>query len=101
MNELIKITTDSIKWFAPDSEDGERSLRQHAFVHKVCKTAWIREEYNGNISLCKGGSLNDGEEKNTAFVDIEGEQFDESKACKKCLKIYNDLNKALKAINEI
>lgn len=62
-----------IKWFTPDSYDGERTLSQHAFVHKERKT-YLGEKYDGNISLC-------GKKGYTKFpiINLAQQKYKESK----------------------
>ena len=78
----------NIKWFTPDSEDGERTLKQHAFIHKIRKAKYTREEYNGNISLCGRIAISEDGERSCDWVAIEAEMHSPLKACKLCNSIY-------------
>lgn len=53
-----------IKWCTLDSYDGERTLKQHAFVSAFRKRSITRETYEGNHALCnhRAGVMNENEE---------------------------------------
>lgn len=76
-----------IKWFTPDSEDGERSLKQHAYTHNIQRIRYTHDKYEGNKALCCRSFVSNDGERGIAFSDIEHENFNPSKACKKCLSI--------------
>lgn len=74
-----------VKWLTLDSMDGERSIKQHAFIAKI-KTAPYSCDYSGNISLCgKIVATREGPEE-LAIEEIDSEPLDESNVCKTCLQ---------------
>ncbi len=81
--------TNKIVWNAPDSEDGERRLKQHGFVSKTIKSDFYND-YDGNISLCGNIQLGDGDGNYTRINRIDSEELNHDIVCKKCLKIYNN-----------
>lgn len=75
-----------IKWVTLDNANGEKSLKQHAFIAKVKKDKWTREDYLGNISLCKrvyASGWRD-EERAQDFNELDNEPVSNN-ACKICL----------------
>lgn len=83
-----------VKWFTPESIDGERTWSQHTFMSATRKTPYIGEEYEGNRMLCNSRrGIDDEDELFMNFNKIEPEKFNENRVCKKCLKIYNKLIK--------
>jgi hypothetical protein len=76
-----------IKWFTPESEDGERTLKQHAYISHIKKVKYTDEKYEGNKAICNRSFISDDGEKAIAFNNIETENFNPSKACKRCLQI--------------
>jgi hypothetical protein len=80
---------ETVKWFSPDSADGERSLKQHAFIAYTRKRAWTHEEYEGNRAVCnrKAGIMNENEEFDP-IDKIEGEELKEDR-CAVCKEILS------------
>lgn len=77
---------EDVRWFTPESADGERTLKQHAFVHHVRRTPYINEPYNGNKALCSnGGIMNESEEYDT-IEKIESEPQSDD-CCKICRRL--------------
>lgn len=75
-----------IVWNAPESCDGERTLLQHAFVSKQ-RGKWHEDKYDGNQSLCGKIGIANESEKYIPLNEIEKEDFDKTKACKRCVAI--------------
>lgn len=79
-------TENMIKWVTPESADGERTLKQHAFVHHVRSSPYIGEPYNGNRALCnKGGIMNEREEYEPIDKITSEDQVED--CCKICRKL--------------
>ena len=81
-----------IVWSTLDSADGERTLKQHAYIEAERNPSWNHaKKYMGNIQLCnhKGGA-HDGD-KFLSLEEIDSEIIDINNCCKKCLKIYKKL----------
>lgn len=76
-----------IKWYSAESEDGERTLKQHSYINHTQRIKYTHEKYEGNKALCSRSFISDDGEKGVSFNDIEHENFNPSKACKKCLHI--------------
>lgn len=75
-----------VKWLTLDSMDGERSIKQHAFVHRTKTEFYTGIDYSGNTSLCgKIVATKEGPEELT-IEEIESEPLDENNVCKICLK---------------
>lgn len=76
-----------IKPVTLDSEDGERTLKQHIFKANPMKRPYTREPYIGNISLC--GKAYHGDESTgdckefELITDVEAINPD---CCKLCLR---------------
>jgi hypothetical protein len=75
---------------SPDSQDGERRLKQHIFQSKMINPLYY-DVYEGNISLCSRISIGDENCKLLRINKIESEELDEEKCCKHCLKEYKKL----------
>ena len=88
------MTKQDVKWIAPDNYDGTKTLKLHAFVPAVQRRWITREEYSGNRALCKNViriSDQDTEDESIEWALLDNGAFDESKACKACLKAFNKL----------
>lgn len=74
-----------IKYFTPDSFDGERELKQHIFKPK----GYIKygSYVEGNVSLCGQIVLKDANYEHIKILRIKNEPVNESNLCKKCFKI--------------
>jgi len=74
-------------WNTPVNHDDSGSLKQHAFISAE-RGRFYEEKYEGNRALCscRLGIINE-DERFIKLSEIEPEEFDESKACKKCAKI--------------
>jgi hypothetical protein len=73
-----------MKWLTLKSINGEKSIKQHAFIAKT-KNNYYTGEYSGNISLCgKVVASEDGEE--ISYNKIVSETINKNNACKRCLK---------------
>jgi len=75
-----------MKWLTLENAEATAVGKQHAYIHKVCKTPYIHEEYDGNISLCGRSCCINEDELRVAYNELESEPLDETKACKLCLK---------------
>lgn len=75
-----------IKWHTPDSADGERTLKQHAFI-SAKRGHWYSEKYDGNKSLCSKSGVHDGDVY-VSIDKVEEEPFNPKTACSRCFKIY-------------
>jgi hypothetical protein len=75
---------EQLKWVTPESSDGERTLKQHAFISAIRKRKYTLEEYPGNRALCshRAGMMNENEEFEP-FDKIEGEDQKEN-CCSLC-----------------
>ena len=76
----------AVLWSSPTSSDGERTLAQHAFVSKL-RGKWWEDKYEGNVALCSKMGIADENERYIPLTEIEAENFDETKACKRCTLI--------------
>jgi len=76
----------SVVWNAPENSDASRVLAQHAFVTKQ-RGKWYEEKYEGNESLCGRIGIANESEKYITVDEIDKERFDETKACKQCVRI--------------
>lgn len=85
---MEKTEMNKVKWNTPDSIDGERSIKQHAFISAQRKSAFWEEPHKGNKSLCSNMGISDDGHRYIPLERIESEPLDESKACKKCLRSY-------------
>lgn len=77
-----------VKWATLDNENGDATLKQHAYISHVRNRYGI--EYLGNKQLCAKGGVHDG----SVYVkieEIEGENLKEDR-CKKCVKIVEKLD---------
>jgi hypothetical protein len=71
-----------------ESFDGERTLKQHGYTEAM-RGAWYADKYKGNKQLCnKKGGVHDGY-KFVSMDEINPENIDRNKSCKKCLRIYD------------
>lgn len=77
-----------LKWLQVSNADDTATLKQHAYVHKVCKVQYTGEKYNGNISLCGRSSVINEDELRISIEELDSEPLNESGACKLCLKKY-------------
>lgn len=75
-----------MKWLQVENSGATAMLKQHAYIHHVCRVPYIGEKYDGNISLCKRSSVINEDELRIAYNDLDSEPLNESKACKICLK---------------
>ncbi len=83
---LASVSNCTVVWQTLDGMDGERTLKQHAFI-PAQRGAFYEDKYNGNKALCSKSGIHDGDK----FVNIENEyseEINEGSCCKKCLKIY-------------
>jgi len=74
-----------IKWATLDNENGDATLKQHAYVSHVRSRYGV--EYLGNKQLCAKGGVHDG----TRYVkieEIENEPLKDGR-CKRCIRILN------------
>ena len=53
----------------------------------IKKVKYTDEKYEGNKAICNRSFISDDGEKAIAFNNIETENFNPSKACKRCLQI--------------
>jgi hypothetical protein len=83
---IADVIGSAVVWNAPDSYDGERTLSQHAFVSKQ-RGKFYEEKYEGNESLCGKIGIANEHEKYIPVGEIDEENFDETKACKRCVTI--------------
>jgi hypothetical protein len=75
-----------IKWMTLENSEATATLKQHAFIEKICKVPVIGDKYIGNTMLCrKGGCSSDGDRYDN-FSTLTDEGLNEKIACKKCLK---------------
>ncbi len=81
-----------IVWHAAENMNATKVLKQHAYKEAVCGKYW-QEMYSGNVSLCGNGSICEDENKAVHISEIAAENLNEQKACKKCLRIFNNLPK--------
>ena len=82
----------TVKWLTLENSTGERSLKQHAYKHKVRKRPWTHEEYNGNKALCSKVFASDDGEVALSFDELESEPLSTVNACKTCMRIVNKFN---------
>lgn len=75
-----------MKWLRLENAEATATLKQHAYIHKVCKIPYTREDYDGNISLCGRSSCVNENELRVSYNDLEDEPLDKSNVCKICLK---------------
>lgn len=83
---IADVINCAVVWDRLDNFNGEYTLAQHAFV-SVKRGKWYEDKYDGNKSLCGKIGAHDGD-KYIALKDFDGEELNEEKACKTCLKIY-------------
>lgn len=76
----------AVVWNAPENFDASRVLALHAFVSKQ-RGKWYEEKYEGNESLCGKIGIANESEKYIPLNEIDEEDFDETKACKRCVSI--------------
>ncbi len=74
-----------VKWMTLENIHATRTLKQHAYIPVTKKMPYTREDYPGNKVLCSRAFASDDGEVASNWIRLEGEEFDESKACKKCL----------------
>ena len=86
-------------WNTPLSQDGERKLRQHAFIQKQ-RGKWYQEKYEGNVSLCRNVSIVDESERFIKVSEIELEPFNIEICCKKCAAMSNNMQILEDCFNE-
>lgn len=78
-------------WYTPDSSDGERILRQHAYTTKKRGQFW-EAEYEGNGALCdKRRGVADENERYVKISKLEAETPNDDNGCKLCLRIVNNM----------
>lgn len=75
-----------MKWLQVSNSDDTATLKQHAYVHHVCKVRYTGEKYDGNISLCKRSSVINEDELRISYNELDSEPLNEKEACKICLK---------------
>lgn len=75
-----------IKYVTLDSEDGERSLKQHAFRPVVSEMNFTGELYVGNESLCTGIYAGNESENVEGWEQLENEPVS-PKLCKICQRV--------------
>jgi len=68
------------------NHDDSKTLKQHIFIPKICKTPIIREEYKGNISLCGKFWASDDGELASDWKQLENERLNDENICKICFK---------------
>lgn len=83
---------EQVKWLSVSNANDTATLKQHAYIHHVCKVRYTDEKYNGNLSLCKRSSVINEDELRISIEGLENETPNESKACKICMKKYGLLN---------
>jgi hypothetical protein len=87
-NKTKPLLSSRIFFATLESEDGERTLKQHGYTEAM-RGAWYADKYEGNKQLCnKKGGIHDGD-KFVSMDEINSEGIDRDKCCKKCLKIYD------------
>lgn len=90
-----------MKWLQVDNHDGTQTLKQHCYIHKVCKVPYTREQYAGNVSLCDRSSVINEDELRISYDYLDSEPLSEKEACKICLRRYNDQLILLEQTKEI
>lgn len=80
---------EHFKWITLENTDGTATLKQHAFIPKVCHQKYTGEEYVGNVSLCGKVFADDGtgDEQVGMWVLLKGEARVNS-CCKVCKTKY-------------
>lgn len=73
-------------WNAPENSDASRVLALHAFIPKQ-RGKWYEDKYEGNKSLCGRIGIANESERFITISEIDNEKFDETKACKQCVRI--------------
>lgn len=76
----------AVVWDRLENFDTSNILAQHAFV-SIKRGKYYEDKYDGNKSLCGKIGAHDGD-KYINLKDFDGEELNEEKACKTCLKIY-------------
>jgi hypothetical protein len=82
----------NVKWLTLENSTGERTLKQHAFIHKVKKRQYTREEYDGNVALCCRSFASEDGEVASSFESLDSEEMNPEKACKICMKTLKQSN---------
>lgn len=77
-------------WDSLENSDQSKTLKQHGFIEKECGGIWA-DKYMGNTSLCGRIGAHDGS-KYIALSEFNSEDLNEEKACKRCLKIFNNMS---------
>lgn len=80
-----------VVWYTPENYDASKTLSQHAFMPKQCGK-WYEDKYEGNISLCRKIGIANENEKYIKIDEIDSENFNEIKACKRCTNIAKKIN---------
>ena len=84
-------TLPEIKWCTTENIDATATWKQHGYV-RIEKRTWAGDTYDANGMLCNSNAFITEDETPCNFDDIEYFKTEPSLgACKKCLKIYNNL----------
>jgi hypothetical protein len=78
-----------VKWLTLENETGERLLKQHGLVSRICKDKYTGDPYPANISLCGKLAASEGEERSMPWIRLESEPLKRDVACKRCLTIFD------------
>jgi hypothetical protein len=81
------MNNSEVKWLILDSADGERTLKQHAFIPKGINLHG--DVYIANISACGKIVAYDQDEKPEKFIHLDAEPLYKDKACGTCRKLLN------------
>jgi len=93
---MVKVENGSLKleesknvvWETLENFNATNLLAQHAFISSK-RGAYYEDKYDGNKSLCGKIGAHDGY-KFISLEDFDGEELNEEKACKTCLKILKN-----------
>lgn len=80
-----------VRWVSLENSDATATLRQHGYIPDVARVPYIGELYIGNISLCHSSRQGNEDAQIDLYENVIGEIFDEQKACKRCVGIFNKL----------
>lgn len=87
----MKLRKSDVRWVRLANETDTAMLRQHAYVPDISRVPYIGDLYIGNISLCHSSRQGNENEQIDHYENVKGEPFEEAKACKRCVEIFNKL----------
>lgn len=86
----MKNRKSDVKWYRLEGKT-EKLMAQHGFVPDLARTTDPGIFYVGNISLCSRLQYGDEDGCIEEHEKIKGEPLDQSIACVRCLKRYNEI----------